>query len=57
MGMGLDPGHGLGARVGHVALRQQLYWLGSDWTTNDGNGAVVLYVPWREPLSVCIPSG
>lgn len=57
MGLGLDPGDGLGAGVGDVALRQQLYWLGADWTANDSTGSVLLYVHWHEPLSVRFPSG
>lgn len=56
VGMGLDPGHGLGARVGHVALQRCLHRLGSHWTAHDGIGPVIFYVHWREPLQLPCPS-
>lgn len=50
VGMGLDPRHKLGARLGHVAVQQFLHWLGSDRAANVGVGSFVVYVRWHESV-------
>jgi hypothetical protein len=55
-GMGLDPGHGLGARLGHMALQQRLHRLGSLRATPHGHGAFILHVHRREQIQRSFPT-